>query len=338
MPVIRRLLGFKGIYHLRLVLLALNRRVLLDSGLAVSWSAVQLLSWDRWGRVYLFCWSSCAALCSTNRCNAGFASGGILEFLDDLALHWCQIFGQGLHPGHLGHSITVASSSVEDGRSITDASNSVSGWSRLLHVTPLMTWERVIDKFLDIIETATGLCYPIGCTYFGHTWVLSLRTGGALQQCLFSHIDTESRRSHVSSGARSDLNTEIYQLASSHSSTVSLFVGYLQLLEWKTFRDSVPKPLVYRERFKGNARLNTFMLIVVPDWSYHPGPGLCLSAIGIRSYFVPFSANVRRMLGVRVRMWLLAAYVPSLLMPSTAAYAPGPGVLRILNTMATRKE
>ena len=121
----------------------------------------------------------------------------------------------------------------------------------------------------------------------------------------------------------------IYHLMSS--------VYYLQLFELKTFRDSVPKPLVYRDRVKGNARLNTLMLIVVTDWSYHPGPGLCLSAMGTLSYFVPFSAKVRRMLGVRVRMWLLAAYVPSLLMPSTAAYAPGPGVLRILNTKAKRK-
>ena len=244
MPVIRRLLGLKGIYHLLLLLhiLPLNGRVLFDSGL-VGAAAAQLLSRESWGLVYLFCWSSCAALCSTNRCNAGFASGGVLEFLDDLALHWCQIFGQGFHAGHLSHSITVASSSVEDRCLITGAGKSVPRWSRLLHVTPLMTRERVIDKFLDIIETATGLSYPISCTYFGHTWVLSLRAGGALQQCLFSHIDAECRRSYVSSGARSDWNTEIYQLASSHR-MVSFVAHYLQLFELKTFRDSVPKPLV----------------------------------------------------------------------------------------------
>ena len=208
------LLCFKGIYHLRRLLLILTRYEIIFASIIVIFisildktatcGAFQLPSIQR-GRIYSFCWSGCT-LCS-NWLNAGFTPSSIFEFLNDLALHWRQIIGQGLDSRHLGHSITVAAC-VEDRRTI-GAKPVVTRRSRLLHVSLLMPRKCIVDKLLDIIKTVAGMPYLARCPYFGCAWILSLHAT-AFEQGTLAHIYTECWWCYVCSRAWSNCETQKY--------------------------------------------------------------------------------------------------------------------------------
>lgn len=90
----------------------------------------------------------------------------------------------------------------------------------------------------------------------------------------------------------------------------------VKLSDANTLRDCLPKPDFLRVLLIGLTRLLISPLIIYGLRSYQPGPGLCRSPLGTRSYFVASSVLFLSILGVLVLMWQLDGYLPSALIPS----------------------